>query len=120
MPTLRRRLLRSYGSASDRARLILAYTIALLQTGKHHPGFLLLDEPLQQNPDEHHHKLLVEFLESQSRNIDQQVVIFSALPTSDVEKLRASGVAVQVVEGKFLVPLADKTPDARRSESSPA
>jgi len=120
MPTLRGRLLRSYGSASDRARLILAYTIALAQTGKRHPGFLLLDEPLQQNPDEHHHKLLVEFLKSQSRSIDRQVVIFTALPTSDVEKLRASGVTVQVVEGKFLVPLSDKTPNARRSESSPA
>jgi hypothetical protein len=66
IPYLGPRRLRSSGSASDHCRLIVAYVLALAETSIEksglHPGFTLLDEPFQQNPDDPHRDLFISFL----------------------------------------------------------
>lgn len=65
-PCIRSHQVERIGSASDRARLVLAYVLALLRVsvrGGHHPGFVVLDEPLQQNPDPLHRGMAVELLQ---------------------------------------------------------
>jgi hypothetical protein len=117
VPELRGRWLRSYGSASDRARLIAAYLLALASVGRHHLGFVALDEPLQQNPDQHHKCLFLDFLLKESAKISQQVVMFTFLSDGEVADLRKAGVAVQTVDERFLklrkpsepAPTSDKT-----------
>lgn len=105
LPTLRQRWVRSLGSASDRARLIVAYTLALAETGKHHPGLVAYDEPLQQNPDPGHRERFVRFLVERGASINRQVLVFTSFYDSEVEQLRTAGVAVQTVDGKFLQPV---------------
>src|SRR5581483_3738152 len=67
-PYLGNRRLRSLGSASDQPRLIAAYVLALaeaaIRVGGLHPEFVILDEPLQQNPDPKHRQLFIDFLAS--------------------------------------------------------
>ncbi|MGN6106577.1 MAG: hypothetical protein ACTHU0_15835 [Kofleriaceae bacterium] len=105
LPTLRSRWVRSLGSASDRARLIVAYTLALLETGAHHPGFVAYDEPLQQNPDPDHRSRFIKFLLERGPSIKRQVLVFTSFSDSEVAQLREAGVSVQLVEGKFLRPV---------------
>jgi hypothetical protein len=102
---LRRRWVRSLGSASDRARLIVAYTLALAETGKHHPGIVAYDEPLQQNPDPEHRNRFIKFLLERGPSIERQVLIFTSFSSDEVEQLRRAGVSVQIVDGKFLRPV---------------
>lgn len=112
LPTLRGRWLRSFGSASDRARLIVAYLLALASVGRHHLGFVVLDEPLQQNPDEHHRGLFLDFLLKHGSAIERQTLIFTFIKDEEVEALRRAGLAVQSVSGKFLQPMpASPTPE---------
>jgi hypothetical protein len=65
VPYLGARRLRSSGSASDHCRVIVAYVLALAEASAEksglHPGFTLLDEPFQQNPDDPHRDLFVSF-----------------------------------------------------------
>lgn len=108
LPTLRQRWVRSLGSASDRARLIVAYTLALAEVGKHHPGFVAFDEPLQQNPDSGHRERFIQFLLEQGASINRQVLVFTSFYDAEVAQLRAAGVSVQTVEGKFLQLVVEK------------
>jgi hypothetical protein len=104
LPTLRQRWVRSLGSASDRARLIVAYTLALAETGKHHPGLVAYDEPLQQNPDPGHRERFIRFLVERGAAIDRQVLVFTSFYETEEAQLRAAGISVQTVDGKFLQP----------------
>ena len=99
IPYLGPRRLRSLGSASDHSRLVAAYVIALAVAseaeGGLHPGFVVLDEPLQQNPDEPHRELFSEFLASDTaRALKVQTIVFTWLRAPELEQLRAKGVNV--------------------------
>lgn len=101
-PLLGKRGLPAYGSASDRARLVLAYTLALLAVGKHHPGFGVFDEPVQQNPDPHHRELWLKFIGSGAGSGGRQRILFTSLRPDELEFLRQRNVKVQEREGRFL------------------
>jgi len=68
VPFMEGRRLRALGSASDQSRLVAAYSLALAATSQEmsgeHPGFVILDEPLQQNPDQSHRELFLTFWRS--------------------------------------------------------
>jgi DNA repair exonuclease SbcCD ATPase subunit len=105
VPYLDTRRLRSLGSASDHARLTMAYALALAAAGSRptglHPGLVLLDEPLQQNPDEKHRSRFMQFLGKDfARTASFQTVIFTSLRMDDVARLRKQGVSVQTPPGK--------------------
>jgi len=106
-PILRDRLLRSYGSASDRARLVIAYCLALLMSGKSHPGFLVFDEPLQQNPDPHHREKFLSFLKSFSK-LKKQVLIFTNLKPDEIKALEEGECQVKQVSGRRFLNLVEK------------
>jgi hypothetical protein len=98
-PYLGPRRLRSLGSASDHPRLVAAYVLALAAASEaaegFHPGFVVLDEPLQQNPDEKHRKLFIDFLASDTaRALRVQTIVFTWLQAPELEQLRTKGVHV--------------------------
>jgi len=99
----------AYGSASDRARLVLAYVLALQACGTHHPGFVVLDEPVQQNPDPAHRAKWIEFICNAASDLRGQVVLFTSLVPDELDRLRKADVAVQALEGRFL----SLTPDGQ-------
>jgi len=107
-PMLNQKRLRSLGSASDQSRLIAAYTLALAdassKVGGLHPGLVILDEPLQQNPDPKHRELFLSFLSKElAKKVPFQVVIFTSLRQAEITQLRRGGVSVATPEGpKFL------------------
>jgi len=115
IPYLGPRRLRSLGSASDHPRLVAAYVLALAVAsevaGGLHPGFVVLDEPLQQNPDETHRKLFIEFLTSDTaRALKVQTIVFTWLHAPELERLRAEGVNVMTPQRNHflcLVPTSD-------------
>jgi AAA domain-containing protein len=110
-PYLGDRRLRSLGSGSDPARLVGAYTLALASASATlnglHPGFVILDEPLQQNPDTDHVTLFLDFLSKQlAKEAKFQTLVFTFLNESQVQKLRESGTKVVTVEGYLLGPVS--------------
>ncbi|MGA2119487.1 MAG: hypothetical protein ABSH56_32660 [Bryobacteraceae bacterium] len=85
------RRLRSLGSASDHPRLTTAYTLALAATGTRptglHPSIVILDEPLQQNPDPGHRSRFVQFLcRELARTAAFQTIIFTSLKGEEVAR----------------------------------
>jgi len=105
VPYFDSRRLRSLGSASDHSRLTAAYALALAATGTKggglHPGIVILDEPLQQNPDPMHRSRFIEFLSNHlARNANFQTIIFTSLKEEELEELRQEGVMVQTPPGK--------------------
>ncbi len=99
-PYLDERRLRSLGSASDHARLVMAYALSLAEASDgvkgYHPGFVVFDEPLQQNPDKAHRDLFVGFLEElAAAPLPYNVLIFTSLLGSEVAQLREAGVRVE-------------------------
>jgi len=119
VPYLGPRRLRSLGSASDHSRLVAAYVLALAGAsqaeGGLHPGFVVLDEPLQQNPDEIHRRLFIEFLTSDTaRALKVQTIVFTWLQGPELEQLRAKEVNVVTPEGDHFLHLVttSETPTA--------
>jgi len=117
IPYLGPRRLRSLGSASDHSRLVAAYVLALAVAleaeGGLHPGFVVLDEPLQQNPDETHRNLFIEFLTSDTaRALRVQTIVFTWLHAPELVRLRAKGVNLITPESDHFLQLvpAPKTP----------
>ncbi|MCA9610312.1 MAG: AAA family ATPase [Myxococcales bacterium] len=114
-PENRGRAVRSLGSGSDHARLVTSYATALLRTsierGGHHPGFVVLDEPLQQNPDVKHRHLAVYFWTELATWLSKnggQVLMLTALSSSQIKELRSNGVRVnELGDGHLLRPLED-------------
>jgi hypothetical protein len=112
-PFLGGRRLRSLGSASDQSRLIAAYSLALAAASQaskgQHPGFVLLDEPLQQNPDQKHRDLFLTFLtKALAKQSKFQTVIATWLPIKDIELLRAAGTTVITPAGEQFLQLVKK------------
>nr|WP_158620050.1 ATP-binding protein [Corallococcus sicarius] len=112
VPMAGQRRLRSLGSASDQPRLILAYCWALLEvalkSGGNHPGFLLADEPLQQNPDHEHRESWCDFLAAQAQRQTGQVIILTSLKPDEIKKLRGKGVAITELREQHLLKLVDR------------
>ena len=99
IPFLGPRRLRSLGSASDHSRLVAAYVLALAaaseSTAGLHPGFVLLDEPLQQNPDDKHRNLFIDFLiGATARDLKAQTIVFTWLQEPELQRLIEGGVRV--------------------------
>ena len=107
VPYLETRRIRALGSASDNARLIAAYALGLASASKsmhgHHPGFLLFDEPLQQNPDPDHRELFLKFLEGATRGLPGQLILFTSLHQHEIERLRRAGVRVDAPTTRHLL-----------------
>lgn len=122
IPYLGPRRLRSLGSASDHSRLVAAYVLALAAASENkkglHPGFVVLDEPLQQNPDETHRNLFIDFLISDTaRALKIQTIVFTWLYEPELERLRANGVNVIEPLGKhFLQLVGSITPTSSEDE----
>lgn len=109
-PYLGFRRLRALGSGSDPARLVGAYSLALAAASSTlnglHPGVVILDEPLQQNPDTAHIKLFLDFLsKSIAKEATFQTLVFTFLNDEQIEQLRSSGTNVVALEGHFLSPV---------------
>ena len=116
VPYLGSRRLRSLGSASDQSRLVAAYSLALAATSQKvdglHPGVVILDEPLQQNPDQHHRQLFISFLSQQlALEARFQTLIFTWLNDEEVEILREQGTEVLTPEGNHLLRLLATSED---------
>jgi len=126
-PMLNQKRLRSLGSASDQSRLIAAYTLALADASHRvnglHPGLVVLDEPLQQNPDPKHRERFLSFLSKElAKKAPFQIIIFTSLRQAEISQLRRGGVSVLTPEGtKFLQltmpPPTEGEPPAIPSES---
>ena len=115
-PYMETRRLRSLGSASDKPRVVAAYSLALaaasLAVDGLHPGVVVLDEPLQQNPDDPHRNLFSEFLSNPSAQGDHfQTIIFTSLRVSEIQLLREHGTTVVTPEGEHFLAL-DAPPEA--------
>lgn len=102
-PLLEGRELRGLGAGSDPARLVLAYSTGLLraamEVGGYHPGFLIADEPKQQNPDSTHELLSAAFWKALAPWLDEnggQAIVFTSLRHNERGRLAAAGVPVQV------------------------
>jgi hypothetical protein len=124
VPFMNGRRVRSLGSASDQARLVAAYSLALAAASReligNHPGFVVLDEPLQQNPDPKHRELFVNFLTEQLAQQSQfQTLIFTSLFDPEIERLRASGTAVIMPPGEHFLKLERVHSDNPNEESRP-
>ena len=97
-------------SASDQSRLVAAYSLALAAAsqgiGGLHPGVVILDEPLQQNPDPLHRELFIAFLSQElARNAKFQTLIFTSLREDEIESLRGQGTNVLTPEGDHFLKL---------------
>lgn len=113
-PYLGARRLRSLGSASDHARLVAAYVLALGEASRErrgaHPGIVILDEPLQQNPDEKHVELMLRFFETASRSAKNQILVTTYLKPEQIKRLHGAGVnAVELSGRHFLRPYSEPT-----------
>jgi DNA repair exonuclease SbcCD ATPase subunit len=107
-PFMEGRRLRALGSASDQSRLVAAYSLALAaasqQVGGLHPGFVVLDEPLQQNPDESHRELFMTFLEKElAQRSAFQTLLFTSLTAEEVTRLRAQKTSVITPPGEHFL-----------------
>lgn len=99
-PMLDNRRLQNLGSASDQPRLVASYALALTaasaELGGNHPGFVFLDEPLQQNPDPHHRKAVPRVL----GDLDVQggqTLIFTSLDSQEVSEARGFGAQIMAL-----------------------
>ena len=123
VPYMNGRRLRALGSASDQSRLVAAYSLALAASAQKiagkHPGFLILDEPLQQNPDASHRELFLTFLMNQlARRSDFQTVIFTSLFEDEIKKLREKNTVVVTPPGAHFLSLEKKheSPSSEKAE----
>ena len=91
--------------------MVAAYTLALaaasIAVEGLHPGVVVLDEPLQQNPDESHRSLFAECLKGENlvQASDFQTIILTSLRATEVEDLRAHGVTVVTPAGERFLEL---------------
>ncbi len=114
-PNLGTRSLKSLGSASDRPRLVAAYCLAIAAAAERvagpHPGLVILDEPLQQNPDDPHRELFSSFLSGQlALDVTFQSVVFTFLRGDEIELARKNGVNVVTPEGVHFLKLEPAEP----------
>ncbi|HEX3071933.1 MAG TPA: hypothetical protein VHX14_25440 [Thermoanaerobaculia bacterium] len=110
VPFLGNRRLKSLGSASDRSRLVAAYSLALAAAAEKvagfHPGVVLLDEPLQQNPDDEHREFFSTFLSTRlTVDASFQTIVLTFMRVPEIATLRESGTPVSLPTGKKLLRL---------------
>ena len=68
------------------------------------PGFVFLDEPLQQNPDPEHRALFIEFLTKTLAHTNTfQTIIFTTLSDDEIARLHAHGTSIQLPQGAGLL-----------------
>ena len=107
VPYLKSRRLRSLGSASDHPRLVAAYVLALAQTSialkGPHPGFVVLDEPLQQNPDPEHREMALSLFASLSAVKTGQVIMLTSLRDDEIAGFENRGIKVDKLAGEFFL-----------------
>ncbi len=104
-----------------------AYTLALAAASDAmkglHPGFVILDEPLQQNPDKKHRDLFINFLASEfARATTVQTVIITWLQEDELQRLADAGVRLLNPAGAHfleLVPAPTEPPPAREGDETP-
>jgi hypothetical protein len=93
--------------------LVLALADASRANSGPHPGFLVLDEPLQQNPDPKHRKLMLQFFEQAAASTENQVIVTTSLQPEELARLRKAHVNVKALPGKkFLRPKPEEAPSA--------
>jgi hypothetical protein len=100
--------------------LVTAYTLALAAAGVTltglHPGVVMLDEPLQQNPDTRHLELFLAFLsQNLAKNAKFQTLVFTFLNDEEVQRPRDGGTTVITVDGHLLGPLPPPPPTEHRA-----
>jgi hypothetical protein len=122
VPFMEGRRLRALGSASDQSRLVAAYSLGLAATSHQvkgmHPGFIVLDEPLQQNPDDTHKELFLTFLEKQlAQQSHFQTLIFTWLSDEQIGRLRKQKTSVITPTGQHFLQLAPKKPEAEAPQT---
>jgi len=115
IPFMNNKRLRALGSVSDQSRLVAAYSLALAaaseQMGGQHPGFVILDEPPQQNPDEKHRELFLNFLTKElPQKSTFQTLIFTWLLDPEIDKLRKQGTNVLTPPGPHILQLQKSAP----------
>jgi energy-coupling factor transporter ATP-binding protein EcfA2 len=90
--------IRYISSASDFVRSIWAYYLALLQLGKRHPGFLVLDEPGQ-----HQMRLdsLIQLLKIAAGSKKQVIIAISQDREFDKKKVNINELVVGLDVGEF-------------------
>lgn len=125
IPVFGHRRLRSLGSASDQSRLIAAHALALADASRKidgfHPGLVVLDEPLQQNPDPQHRRLFLDFLAKDlAKTLAFQTLIFTSLTNQEIALLRKQGVAVIVPDEKHFLNLKLRKPVSTTPSASQA
>jgi hypothetical protein len=102
-------------SASDHPRLVAAYTLALAAASEAmkglHPGFVILDEPLQQNPDKKHRDLFINFLTSDfARATTVQTIVITWLHEDELQRLADAGVRLLNPSGEHFLELLPPPP----------
>jgi hypothetical protein len=112
-PYMNGRRLRALGSGSDPSRLVAAYSLALAsasqQVGGKHPGIVILDEPLQQNPDDKHRDLFLTFVTKQlALQPAFQTLIFTWLYDPEIQRLRAENTSVVTPAGEHFLQIKPK------------
>lgn len=117
VPFMNGKRLRALGSASDQSRLVAAYSLALAAVSEEkagqHPGFVILDEPLQQNPDDKHRQLFLNFLTKElPQKSTFQTLIFTWLTEPEIEKLRKQGTNVITPPGAHFLEPPEAIPPA--------
>ena len=110
VPELNNRRLSALGSASDKSRLVAAYSLGLASASQFinglHPGLVIFDEPFQQNPDDPHRDMFISFLSAQlARQAKFQTLIFTSLHQTEIEQLRQQGTTVLLPEGDHFLKL---------------
>jgi DNA repair exonuclease SbcCD ATPase subunit len=123
VPFMNGRRVRALGSASDQARLVAAYSLALAAASRrlqgNHPGFVVLDEPLQQNPDPRHRDLFLKFLtENLAQQSQFQTLIFTSLSDREIDRLRRSGTVTMTPMGEHFLQL-EQPPSTESVPSRP-
>lgn len=97
------RRLRSLGSASDHPRLVASYVLALAEAAvtlkSPHPGFVLLDEPLQQNPDPKRRAMAIELFAGLMTARAGQTIILTSLTNDEIKGLAAAKLKVEQLPG---------------------
>jgi hypothetical protein len=119
-PYLDNRRLRSIGSSSDQARLIAAYSVGLALASEQlnglHPGFVLMDEPLQQNPDDRHRELFLQFLKNGlAPDVRTQVIVFTYLQKKELEIASRGKAHIQAFNDDHFLKLVSASPDGEPS-----
>jgi hypothetical protein len=113
--------LRSLGSASDHSRLVAGYVLALAEAARElsspHPGFVTLDEPLQQNPDPKHRELFIDFLASTAaKTLRYQTIVFTSLDNQELSRLIEASVHVMKTDGEHFLCKVN-VDESKRSDS---